>query len=127
MKHDPRQELKFKRWFRQEFKGWSEAYEPRRGSGTGMPDLQLLVRGMLLPVELKVGWIEDDVLHIHDVEPAQVSWHVRFWAAGGESSFVVGIPDGKGWQVYSPFLSAAALMEWKKGWRAYMAWEIWAG
>ncbi len=87
-------EADFKRWFRAHWSGWVESYEPRRGSGTGIPDLQVLIgidnRKVLLPIELKVGFVKDRVLFPREVRPAQISWHRRFAEAGGVSVLLVG-------------------------------------
>src|SRR5688572_20062877 len=85
-------ETEFKVWFRGQWKGWSEAYEPRRGGGTGVPDVQILLDGQLLPVELKLGEVRDGRVFADDFQPAQVSWHARFWQAGGVAIFIVGVP-----------------------------------
>lgn len=84
-------ETDFKVWFREQFKGWSEAYEPRRGSGTGMPDIQILLDGLLLPIELKLGEIKNGRVFADEFQPAQVSWHYRFNQAGGVAIFIVGV------------------------------------
>jgi hypothetical protein len=90
-------ETKFKRWFLGQWKGWSESYEPRAGSGMGIPDIQLLVGSKLLPVECKVGeWVRGNLM-VSEIRPAQISWHHRFQAAGGRSCFVVGVDDDGKW------------------------------
>lgn len=116
-KRAKREELRFKRWFRDSFKGWSEAYEPRRGAGNGIPDLQLLIDRALVPIELKVGYTDNDMIYVYEVQPSQVSWHIQFWRAGGVARFVVGIPDGKTWEAIALPEVSFALMEWRKGWK----------
>lgn len=85
----PMSELDFKRWLRKEWKGWSEAYEPRRGGGVGIPDIQLLVRGKLIPIELKIGEIKDGIVKPREIRADQIGWHKRFMRAGGLSFFLV--------------------------------------
>ena len=75
-------ELKLKKYIRENFDGWSEAYEPGRGGGVGVPDLQFLVKFQLLPVELKLDG--------NDLSPKQKLWHEKFRKAGGVSALIVG-------------------------------------
>ena len=111
------EELEFKRWFRTKFAGWSETHEPRHGSAMGMPDLQLLVKGSLLPVELKVGWVKGGRLFVSALRPAQIGWHIRFMREGGVATIVVGIRKASnGWVALSPPWTVDSLMGWKKGW-----------
>lgn len=135
------QETTFKNWFRDQYGGWSEVYEPRRGSGVGMPDVQILwkpdgsTNPQLLPIEMKVGKIEGGRLFVERVEPAQPSWHLRFWEAGGYSVFLVGVPiySGSkivGWTPWQPLLFAdniERLMNWRDGWELDMCivWDYW--
>jgi hypothetical protein len=81
-------ELKLKKYIRQHFDGWSEAYEPGRGGGVGVPDLQLLVKFRLLPVELKLDG--------NDLSPKQKLWHANFRKAGGVSALIVGSRKDRG-------------------------------
>lgn len=72
---------------------WSEAYETRSGSGFGYPDLQFLVHGLLIGVEVKSGLVGDlgsDIATIYPnmIRPAQITWHDRFKKAGGKSYIV---------------------------------------
>lgn len=85
LESDVRQEFD-KRWA-----SWIDRYEPRKGSSTGAPDTQLLVKGILRPVEFKVGMIVGGRIMPYEVRPAQVSWHTRLAAAGGKSFFIVGV------------------------------------
>lgn len=127
-KRAKREELKFKRWFRDKFKGWSEAYEPRRGGGNGIPDIQLLIDRMVVPVELKVGYTDNDMLYVYEIEPSQVSWHIQFWRAGGVANIVVGIPSGKqSWEVLTLPDVSFDLMQWRRGWKLSECkpWERW--
>jgi hypothetical protein len=86
-------EIDFKRWTRENYKGWSEAYEPRRGSGVGIPDLQFLVRGRLIPAELKIGEIKGEFVAVKTMRPSQIVWHNKFWKAGGCSILIVGASE----------------------------------
>ena len=101
-------ELDFKRWFRNHYPDWSEAYEPRHGGGVGIPDIQILWKpddmklATLIPIECKIGSIEiiksGKVLKVKKVRASQVSWHYRFWRAGGVSKILVGV-----WDCYDVF------------------------
>ncbi len=126
-----RDELALKRWFRRKYDGWSEAYEPRHGSGTGMPDLQILMEGVLLPVELKVGRLtrNKERLFIFGFEPSQISWHIRFWQSGGKAIILVGFPgiEQTQWELWELPPVSFELMDWKKGWlwTSITRWENW--
>lgn len=124
-------EIKFKRWFRNEWFGWSESYEPARGGGVGIPDVQLLVNyfghgkedvlireeATLLPLELKIGKIEKGLLKPHDVRADQIGWHWRFNKAGGTSAFIIGVPVKKSWAVFGVLGNDRdLLMRHKSGW-----------
>lgn len=65
--------------------GWSESYEPGRGSGVGYPDLQFLLGNRLLPVEVKQGFIQDGRIHCDRIRPSQINWHDNFLKNGGLS------------------------------------------
>ena len=125
-------ELEFKRWFRTHFNGWSETYEPRHGSGLGMPDVQLLIkvddRWSLMPVEIKLGWIAHGRLWIEQLRPAQVGWHVRFMRAGGEARLVVGVKEEGDWTPWVPPWDEQSVITWKLGWDIGLCkkWHIWA-
>lgn len=120
-------ETEFKVWFRGQWKGWSEAYEPRRGGGTGVPDIQILMDDQLLPVELKLGEVRDGRVFADDFQPAQVSWHARFWQAGGVAIFIVGIHKSQfvgghpnavmdWWPIKLPPVDVAMLLGREQGW-----------
>lgn len=84
-----------KRKLRKLFKKyWSQTNEIRSGSSFGAPDLQFLVNGMLLPVEVKRGVadfvsIGCGVIFPEVIRPSQISWHHEFLMAGGKSFIVV--------------------------------------
>lgn len=107
-------ESQFKIWFRKTWTGWVESYEPRRGSGVGIPDLQIVVDGHILPVELKVGKVVDGALVVNEVRPDQIGWHRRLIDAGVASIFLVGVGTGsKPDQVFA--VSPKAILSWKIG------------
>ncbi len=76
--------------FRQRWSGWIESYHPGGGSGIGVPDIQILVDGRLIPIELKRAIKKDGKVFSDAIRPAQISWHIRFTNAGGKSYFVLG-------------------------------------
>jgi len=84
-------EQQLKVWFRENWEGWMASYEPRRGGTVGIADLQILVKGRLVPIELKVGEYDGRFLRTHDVRAAQVMWHQQLLKAGGYSWFLVGV------------------------------------
>jgi len=112
-------EQEFKNWFRDNWNGWVAAYEPRRGGTVGVADLQILIRGRLLPVELKVGEVQGKHLISHDVRASQVQWHRELFKAGGYSVFLVGVGEGKKPDQVFVFPGAKGVMlQSKLEWRA---------
>lgn len=114
----PGSETDFKRKFRQSVLEWSEAYEPSRGSGTGYPDVQVLLRGVIVPVEVKIALVSQGVLWSRDIRPAQIGWHYRLMKAGGKSAFVFGVLERKLWSAYVfPVCEQnfERLMAWREG------------
>jgi len=92
-------EADFSKWFRKNYKGWCERVEPAMGMNPGFPDLLALTPATLLPIELKIGTIEDDVLWCSEIRPTQIAWHRNFANHGSESVFVIGVWNGK-WLPY---------------------------
>lgn len=89
-------ESQFKVWFRDNWKGWLSSYEPRKGGTTGIADLQIVVKGRLVPVELKVAtFLDDGKVDPERIRPAQIQWHHSLAKAGGFSIIVFGIGEGK--------------------------------
>lgn len=134
-------ETKFKRWWLSCWEGWHEHYEPRRGSGVGMPDVQVLMElpdrdhTSLVPIEFKVGEICPDTrrLLVSGFEPAQPSWHYRFNAAGGFSLVMVGVPaigdPRHRWWPYVIHPSVREpLLDWRDGFLPdrYELWDTWS-
>lgn len=123
----------FKRDFVKKLVGfWTESYEPSRGTGVGIADIQVLCRAvfekgelvarsvgktrLLVPLEMKVGTVSDGTLFPEDIRADQIGWHFNFSRAGGLSYFVVGVKSGKEWQSY--FIEGhrrGLLMDAKKG------------
>lgn len=109
-------ETSLKRSFRSLVGVWSEAYETRSGSGFGYPDLQLLINGWLLPVEIKKGWISEGRLHSTQIRPSQIFWHHRFAKSGGTSVIIVCWKDPllQAWAL--PACTKDVTSGWKQGW-----------
>ena len=78
-------------WVRDHWPGWVEFYEAAHGGSPGVPDVQFMLNGLLLPAELKVGTLRDGFVLPKRVRPAQVGWHMRFAAAGGTSLILIGV------------------------------------
>ena len=87
-------ERQFKLWIRKNWSGWLNSYEPRKGATIGIPDIQVLVRGALVPIELKVGVLVGEVLKTKKVRASQINWHHKFSEAGGMSLVMVGVGEG---------------------------------
>lgn len=114
----PGSETDFKRKFRNSIRGWSEVYEPSRGSGTGYPDVQVLHDGLLIPVEAKVAKLDQGLIWSRDIRPVQIGWHFGLMKAGGFSAFVFGVLERKRWDAYVfPVCSNEfyRLMAWRDG------------
>ena len=87
-------ERQFKLWIKKNWSGWLNSYEPRRGATIGIPDIQVLVKGVLVPIELKAGVLVGEVLKTKKVRASQINWHHKFSEAGGMSLVMVGVGEG---------------------------------
>lgn len=109
-------EIDLKRWFRANWKGWFESYEPRRGSGVGLPDTQIAIDGLLCPIELKLGEIDPyDVVWSYEVRPDQIGWHKRAALSGIATVFLIGC----GWEKKTPkriiLVDGVDIRHWQEG------------
>lgn len=68
---------------------WSCLYEPGRGSAVGYPDLQLLIGGVLCPVEIKTCVVKNGAVYPSQIRPSQIYWHHDLLSAGGKSWIVL--------------------------------------
>lgn len=93
-------EADFKKFVRDSWDGWLESYEPRRGSGIGMADIQIVSDNRLIPIELKIGHITDGKLNIKEIRPAQINWHRALNKAGVKSFVMTGVHEPKGWRSF---------------------------
>lgn len=110
-------ETAYKRKLRTVIGGWSCAYETRSGGSFGYPDLQFLVGGVLLPVEVKVGRVVGDRLLSRQIRPSQIKWHHDFWVAGGKALILVctgNVNEMDAWAV--PSTRREVTSQWKAGW-----------
>lgn len=85
-------ESDFRNWFRDRWEGWIETYEPRHGSGVGIADIQIVCHNKLVPIELKVGTIDNQIVRPEKFRGVQIGWHRRLNDAGVPSGFLVGCP-----------------------------------
>jgi len=108
-------ESDFKKWVRKNWPWWVESYEPRRGTGIGIPDLQIVVGGRLVPVELKMGEFHNGKLITREVRPAQIAWHREINSYGIRTVLLVGAYDfGKEeWRAYP--IDARRINDWRNG------------
>lgn len=81
----------FRKWFIANYDGWCQRVEIAPGMNPGFPDLLLLTPSGLIPCELKIGTLSDDVLWSSEIRPSQISWHTNIALAGGTSMFAIGI------------------------------------
>jgi hypothetical protein len=110
-------ETEYKRKFREICGCWTEVYEPARGSGTGYPDVQMLVDGVLIPVEMKRGDIKNGFVRPHRIRPSQIAWHHAFGAAGGKSHFLICTGPLRTMSAYSIApIERTRLVKWRSGW-----------
>ena len=93
-------ERAFQKWVKQNFLGWQTQLHPGLGSDVGIPDLLLLTPSGYLPVEIKIGMIEDGILWSKEIRPAQIKWHTGVANAGGDSIFLIGVWSGSYWRAF---------------------------
>jgi len=113
-------EAQFKKWFRKHWSGWVESYEPRRGSGIGIPDLQIVAGGRIVPIELKFGTIKDGILYPNEVRPAQIAWHRKLNDAGVASILLIGIYDYVADDFVACAVDALHIRNWRNGYKYYV-------
>lgn len=113
-------ESEFKKWFRKQWLGWVESYEPRRGSGIGIPDLQIVAGGRIVPIELKVGAIKNDILYPREVRPAQIVWHRKLNDAGIASILLIGVYDLAADDFVACAVDAKHINNWRHGYKHYV-------
>lgn len=105
----------FKRWVRDSWAGWLESYEPRRGTGIGIPDIQIVVDKVLIPVELKVGEIENGWVIPREVRPAQIQWHRELNHYGVRTVLLIGVYDYED-EVWLPYpIDGRLIANWRNG------------
>lgn len=82
--------------------GWFSQLHPGMSSDFGIPDLLTAVDSVgILPTELKIGSIEDNVtLWSSSIRPSQIAWHTRLTEHGYPSSILIGVPSGKSWRIF---------------------------
>lgn len=107
-------ERDFKKWFREHCPFWIESYEPRRGSGVGIPDLQIAIDGILFPIELKTGAIDDwEVCWPDEVRPDQIGWHKRAGDAQISTFLCIGVKKTDGWSML--WVDGLDMRHWSEG------------
>jgi|SRR5687768_3852157 len=118
-------EAKHKARLRRIIGGWSESYEPGRGSGVGYPDVQFLSGRLLVPVEVKRGRRIRDRLFADRIRPSQITWHDSFLKAGGLSFVFVCFGSGKDFEVWStPLPYREVTAAWRQGWALADCWRV---
>lgn len=94
-------ERDFQNFVKANWSGVTVQLHPGMGSDVGISDLLLGYSIGLLPCELKLGVINDGLLCVSAVRPAQIAWHRKLAIAGHETIFMVGVPNGKNlWRVF---------------------------
>ena len=73
----------------QKWQGWIDWLEPSVGFGSGRPDCDILVDGIIFPVELKVGEKDGYIFTIKSLKKSQIVWHTLFNNKGGISCFLI--------------------------------------
>jgi hypothetical protein len=96
---------------------WSCSVEHRSGGSVGFPDTVVMVGGLLLPVELKLGRLDQRMqrMHISRLRASQIGWFEGHRAAGGSSGLLIGVREREAWAAY--FLRNVR-RERLKSWRA---------
>ena len=113
-------EADFRAFIKQEWLGWMEFYEPRRGSGVGFPDMQILAYHKLIPIELKIATLKGDKIYSSPFSPAQIGWHKRFSDNGGIADVWWGVKEQGKWKAFSTFSFDGdrlieMIVDWKSG------------
>lgn len=91
----------FSQSVRDSFDGWIQRVEKGRGMNDGFADLVALLPQGLMPIELKIGSVIDNILWSDEVRPSQISWHHKLANEGGTSMFLVGVWSGDRWRAYA--------------------------
>lgn len=112
-------ESDFKKWLRQNWSGWIESYEPRRGTGIGIPDVQIVVHKKIVPVELKLGVIKDGILYPREIRPPQIIWHKKLNDAGVKSVLMIGVYDFVAEDFDVCVVEAEHMKNWRNGYKHY--------
>lgn len=95
-------EREFQTWFKSNWSGWLTQLHPGQGSDIGVPDLIVGVSSGLLPVEIKVGSVDDEgVVWSCAVRPAQIQWHMKLANHGFNSIMLIGVWQGATWKIYA--------------------------
>tara|TARA_R110000822_G_scaffold287462_1_gene408721 strand:- start:285 stop:725 length:441 start_codon:yes stop_codon:yes gene_type:complete len=84
-------ESEMKVWLRKNWDGWMETYEPRIGSGIGIPDVQIVVDKAIIPIELKLARVEREMLYSSPIRPSQIAWHRALSEFEVPSLFLFGV------------------------------------
>lgn len=95
-----KREEEFRSWFCDRAKHYSIWYDRSEPGGygqkSGKPDIEILLRGELLPIELKIAiCIEDGRIRMSEIRPAQINWHRDFAHHYGRSYFMAGLRSDK--------------------------------
>jgi penicillin-binding protein-related factor A (putative recombinase) len=70
--------------------GFIDWLEPTGNAGVGRPDCDILVDGVIAPIELKIGnSINNNIFSIDKMRSDQISWQHRFYKFGGVSFFMI--------------------------------------
>jgi hypothetical protein len=92
--------------------------EHRSGGTVGFPDTLVLLGGLLLPVELKLGTRDrrTSKMHISELRPAQIRWLEEHRRAGGDACMLIGVPEKSTWVVFMRRdVSRNSLQAWRAG------------
>ncbi len=109
-------ERDFQNWFKKNWNGWHTQLHPGQSSDVGVPDLILGISQGLLPAEVKIGSIVDDVVWSTEIRPAQIVWHKKLADAGYNSILLIGVPSDASWRCF--VVDAALARYWHEtGWK----------
>lgn len=100
-----------------------ETYEPRRGTGIGIPDVQIVVDGRIVPIELKVGVIKNGVLFPREIRPPQIVWHKKLNDAGVASVLLIGVYDFTIDDFIACAVESQHMRNWKNGYKHYVKFD----
>ncbi len=94
-------ERDLKRWLNNAYSGQLQFIEPKFGSTVGMPDVEIPIRNLTLPVELKIGTLSrTGRLHV-ELRPSQYHYHIMEAERGHPTAILAAVGGATKFDVYA--------------------------